>query len=100
MPLVPCGRQAERGASTMRAFLMAFTVALMFTTTACKEADRSATQSPAAAASSTSSATSVRTLPPSETTAKQALDTSPRHGEYVDIPLADGQKMRGWIVYP
>ena len=41
------------------------------------------------------------TLPPSETTAKQALETSPRHGEFIDVPgAAGGPKLRTWISYP
>src|SRR5262245_59646333 len=40
-------------------------------------------------------------LPPSQETAKAALDASPRHGEYVDVPLASSEKpIRTWIVYP
>jgi carboxymethylenebutenolidase len=39
-------------------------------------------------------------LPPSETTAKAALDASSRHGEYVDIPMASGKPIRTWVVYP
>jgi carboxymethylenebutenolidase len=40
-------------------------------------------------------------LPPSEAQAKAVLDTSPRHGEYVDIKLAaGGTPIRTWIVYP
>src|SRR5262249_2454675 len=39
-------------------------------------------------------------LPPSETTAKAALDASPRHGEYVDVPMASGKAIRTWVVYP
>lgn len=41
------------------------------------------------------------TLPPSETTAKSALDSSPRHGEYVDVALpSGGVPIRTWVVYP
>jgi carboxymethylenebutenolidase len=40
-------------------------------------------------------------LPPSEATAKEALDHSPRHGEYVDVPLQPGSTpIRTWISYP
>ncbi len=42
-----------------------------------------------------------RRLPASEVTAKDALDHSPRHGEYVDIPLASGgTPIRTWVMYP
>lgn len=40
-------------------------------------------------------------LPPSDEQAKAALETSPRHGEYVDIEVPGGkEKIRAWIVYP
>ncbi len=40
-------------------------------------------------------------LPPGELEAKAALETSPRHGEYVDIALpGGGTKLRAWVVYP
>lgn len=32
--------------------------------------------------------------------AMDALTSSPRHGEWVDVLLADGRTMRSWIVYP
>jgi len=38
-------------------------------------------------------------LPPDEDHAKDALEHSPRHGEYVDIPYA-GTPIRTWVVYP
>jgi carboxymethylenebutenolidase len=50
-----------------------------------------ATTTPAAAAS----------LPPSEAGAKAALETSPRHGEYVDVAFPSGAApIRTWVVYP
>jgi carboxymethylenebutenolidase len=40
-------------------------------------------------------------FPPSEEQAKAALDSSPRHGEYVDVRLpSGGAPIRTWIVYP
>ena len=40
-------------------------------------------------------------LPPSESTAKAALEKSPRHGEYVDVKQAGGGvPIRTWISYP
>ncbi|MGB2869435.1 MAG: dienelactone hydrolase family protein [Bacteroidota bacterium] len=40
-------------------------------------------------------------LPPGEEGAKAALEISPRHGEFVDVPL-EGSKVpiRTWVVYP
>lgn len=40
-------------------------------------------------------------LPASEATAKAALDSSPRHGDWVDIKVEGSEKpVRTWIVYP
>jgi carboxymethylenebutenolidase len=39
-------------------------------------------------------------LPPDEAAAKAALEHSPRHGEYVDIPYAGHTPLRTWVVYP
>ena len=40
-------------------------------------------------------------LPPSESTARERLDASPRHGEFVEVALGEGQKpLRTWVVYP
>lgn len=39
-------------------------------------------------------------LPPGEEDAKARLEKSPRHGEYVDVPLSDGKTVRAYVVYP
>ena len=40
-------------------------------------------------------------LPPSEEAAKAALNASPRHGEFVDVPWSrERAPLRTWIVYP
>lgn len=39
-------------------------------------------------------------LPPSAEQAKAALEASPRHGEYVDVPSPGGPALRTWISYP
>jgi len=39
-------------------------------------------------------------LPPDENTARQRLDSTPRHGEYVDVKTADGTAIRTFVVYP
>ena len=42
-----------------------------------------------------------RSLPPSEAQALAALESSPRHGEWVDIDLPGSeQPLRTWVVYP
>ena len=39
--------------------------------------------------------------PPSADTAEQVLKDSPRHGEWVDIPIKDREiKLHTWVVYP
>ncbi len=40
------------------------------------------------------------TFPAGEERAKEALDTSPRHGEYVDVAYGTNKPLRTWIVYP
>jgi carboxymethylenebutenolidase len=39
-------------------------------------------------------------VPPDAEHAKAALASSPRHGEWVDVKLADGKKLATWVVYP
>ena len=39
-------------------------------------------------------------LPAGELGAKPALEASPRHGEWVDVPLKDGGPLHAWISYP
>jgi carboxymethylenebutenolidase len=39
-------------------------------------------------------------LPPPAEQARAALDASPRHGEYVDVPMAGGPAIKTWISYP
>lgn len=40
-------------------------------------------------------------LPPSEVLAKAALESSPRHGEYVDVQMpSGGAPIRTWVSYP
>ena len=38
--------------------------------------------------------------PPADEGAKAALETTPRHGEFVDIPLEGGPAIRSFVVYP
>jgi carboxymethylenebutenolidase len=40
------------------------------------------------------------TLPASEANALERLNTSPRHGEWVDVDAGDGDRVRAWVVYP
>ena len=55
----------------------------------------------AAGAAASSKPSKPRSLPPSDSLALERLDTSPRHGEFVDIPYgAEGVRLRTWVVYP
>ncbi len=40
------------------------------------------------------------TIPPGEPEAKARIEASPRHGEYVDVPMAGGKSVRAYVVYP
>lgn len=39
-------------------------------------------------------------LPPNETGALGQLNASPRHGEWVTVAAANGDKVKAWVVYP
>ncbi len=39
-------------------------------------------------------------IPPGDPYVAEALQTSRRHGEWVDIKLADGTPLHSWVVYP
>lgn len=41
-----------------------------------------------------------RTLPADAEHATARLNSSPRHGQYVMVPMAGGDSIRAWIVYP
>lgn len=42
-----------------------------------------------------------QTLPPSIDTAREALNESPRHGEFVDIDFPEGEHpIKSWVVFP
>lgn len=45
-------------------------------------------------------ATNGPSLPPGEEAAAARLESSPRHGEFVDVPYRDGLAIRTWVVYP
>ena len=54
-------------------------------------------QAPAAAAPTTQGVTN---LPAAEEGAKARLNASPRHGEYADVTVPGGSKLRSWVSYP
>ncbi len=73
-------------------FLAAF---LLFLPVPLRAAARTSASPPSGSGSRAQS------LPPSEDSAEDALERSPRHGEYVDVPLAAGEPaLRTWVVYP
>ncbi len=39
-------------------------------------------------------------LPADEDHAREALERSPRHGEYVDVPVPGDVRLRSWVSYP
>jgi carboxymethylenebutenolidase len=39
-------------------------------------------------------------LPPDNAAAKAQIESSPRHGEWVDIKQASGPALKSWVVYP
>jgi carboxymethylenebutenolidase len=39
-------------------------------------------------------------LPPGEAEAKARIEKSPRHGEYVDVPVQGGKPIKAYVVYP
>ena len=61
---------------------------------------------PAPTAPATASPAAAPALPPNEAIppdadgAKAALAASPRHGDWVDLALADGTRLLTWVVYP
>ena len=63
----------------------------------CRAADSPATTPTAKPEATKVSATMA---PPGEALAAQALEASPRHPEWVDIPLEGGVKLRSFVVYP
>lgn len=44
--------------------------------------------------------TASKDLPPNAQTAPAALEKSPRHGEWVQVPVAGGTPVHTWVVYP
>ena len=54
----------------------------------------------AAAASAQSTRPGDAPLPPDGDAAGKAVQGSPRHGEWVDVPFEDGKTIKTWVVYP
>jgi carboxymethylenebutenolidase len=89
----------------MKIALTAAAFALLAGTAAAQHEHSTATPSPNASPAASPSPANApvpfdETLPPPEETSKAALERSPRHGEWVDVKLADGTPLRTWVVYP
>jgi len=90
----------------MRRTAAVTTLALVLFVLACsRPADRDgagadAAASGQAAAGSAAADTGHVTLPPAGDGAVAALNASPRHGEWDMIPVAGGDSVRAWVVYP
>lgn len=81
-----------------RPFLSATLAVSLAAMTACAPADEGGDDMPAASGTTIAS---VPTPPPAEAGALEALNTSPRHGEWVDVPLPGSDvPVRSWVVYP
>lgn len=59
-----------------------------------------AQEAPQPAASPQAAEAEAPGLPPDEEGAEAALAHSPRHGEWVDVEVADGSSVKTWVVYP
>ncbi len=65
-----------------------------------RPADRAASDADVAATARVGGSPQEVALPPAGSGAVQALDASPRHGEWDMIQVAGGDSVRAWVVYP
>jgi carboxymethylenebutenolidase len=80
------------------AILAAITVAACSTTP--PPADDADPASAGGVVATTAAQPAAHTLPPGAAAAPDRLATTPRHAEWVSIPVADGDSIRAWIAYP
>jgi carboxymethylenebutenolidase len=83
----------------MRPLVLTCSFALALTGMARAQDPHAGHASEQAAAQAPATAERNPKLPAGEDQAKAALNTSPRHGEYVDVPV-QGVPVRTWVVYP
>src|SRR6476659_8241944 len=83
----------------MRSLVLTCSFALALTGPARAQDPHAGHASEQAAAQAPATAERNPKLPAGEDQAKAALNTSPRHGEYVDVPV-QGVPVRTWVVYP
>jgi carboxymethylenebutenolidase len=55
---------------------------------------------PAGPSAEKTTAAPARALPPGAEEAKAAVEKSPRHGEYVDVPVEGGKPLKAYVVFP
>jgi carboxymethylenebutenolidase len=84
-------RNALRAALVMSASVVALTAQT------CGKSPGGSSSAPSKAATTSSAGGA---LPPSEKTAKAALETTPRHGEMIDVAYSGGPALRTWVSYP
>ena len=85
---------------TMCALTIAAAMSLGARAALCQDEHAAHAQAPAASPSPSAPAADP-SLPPAEEGAKAALNTSPRHGEYVDVkPPGGGTAVRTFVVFP
>ncbi|MDP2528437.1 MAG: dienelactone hydrolase family protein [Candidatus Palauibacterales bacterium] len=93
---------------THAAALSTIAVVALLALACSRHDDRAASAEDAGAAGAGASSAAARSsaapqqtpLPPAGSGAVQALDASPRHGEWDMIPAPDGDSVRAWVVYP
>jgi carboxymethylenebutenolidase len=77
------------------------TLAVVLALTAgCTQSSKSGSAGTSTTSTAPPPASAVVALPPGEANAKAVLESSPRHGEFVDVPLAGKTPIRTYVVYP
>ena len=85
----------------MRAIALAVLSLILAPAAAPAQAPPAAPATPSPSAPATPAPPRDPNLPAGEETAKAALESSPRHGEYVDVKVEGGKTpIRTWVVYP
>src|SRR5690606_7220181 len=67
---------------------------------ACSGNQAEADQHDADSGAAATTAGSDTAIAPSAATARERIDSSPRHGEWAMIPAGSGDSVRAWVVYP
>ena len=84
-----------------RSLVIGLTIGACTYALGCGAAIEEADTAPAETEATPPSALTLTTLPPTESTAPERLNNSPRHGEWVDIALSGSDTpVSTWVVYP